>query len=67
MRAKLVSVAVALVALAAASPAYADSGGAGAVQAALQGAATGQAAAALATSRDWCGHLGRAYHRAQES
>src|SRR5919201_637944 len=50
MRAKLVSVAVALVALGAASPAYADSGGSGGTQAGLQGAATGQVAAALAAS-----------------
>jgi len=51
MKAKLLSVAVALVALATASPALADgSGGAGALQAGAQNASTNQGALGIATS-----------------
>jgi hypothetical protein len=54
MKAKLLSVAVALVALAAAPPAFADSGGsggAGGAQAGVQSANTGQAAVGAAVSK----------------
>ncbi len=52
MKAKLLSVAVALVALAAApAPAFADSGGSGGFQAGLQSASTDQAAAGVAASQ----------------
>jgi hypothetical protein len=50
MRAKLLSVAVVLVALATASPALADSGGAGGFQAGAQSAATAQGALGVAAS-----------------
>jgi hypothetical protein len=50
MNAKLVSVAVALVAMATAAPALADGGGAGGAQAGLQGATTEQAAVGAALS-----------------
>ena len=50
MNAKLVSVAVALVAMATAAPALADGGGAGGAQAGLQGATTEQAAVGAAIS-----------------
>jgi hypothetical protein len=50
MKAKLISVAVVLVALAVASPAFADSGGSGGFQAGSQSANTGQTAIGVALS-----------------
>jgi len=50
MKAKLVSVAVVLAALAVAAPAFADSGGSGGFQAGVQSANTGQAAVGAAVS-----------------
>jgi hypothetical protein len=50
MKTKLLSVAVVLVALATAAPAFADSGGSGGFQAGLQSATTGQAAVGAALS-----------------